>query len=71
MFDDLLFRLRSLFRRGAVESEADTELRFHFDQQVEKYLKSGLPRGEAAGVAPVSSLAGTNSSRKRFATRVA
>jgi len=47
MFDDLLFRLRSLFRRDAVESEADTELRFHFDQQVEKYIKSGLAREEA------------------------
>ncbi|MHB8610143.1 MAG: ADOP family duplicated permease [Candidatus Acidiferrales bacterium] len=47
MFNDLLFRLRSLFRRETVESEADTELRFHFDQQVEKYLKSGLTREEA------------------------
>src|SRR5208282_2969775 len=47
MFSDLLFRLRSLFRRDAVESEADSELRFHFDQQVEKYLKSGLTREEA------------------------
>jgi hypothetical protein len=47
VFNDLFFRLRSLFRRGTVESEADTELRFHFDQQVEKYLKSGLTREEA------------------------
>ncbi|HTQ60994.1 MAG TPA: ABC transporter permease [Candidatus Solibacter sp.] len=47
MFDDLFFRLRSLVRRKAVESEADTELRFHFDQQVEKYLKSGMTREEA------------------------
>jgi putative ABC transport system permease protein len=47
VFNDLLFRLRSLFRRRAVESEADTELRFHFDQQVEKNLKSGLSRAEA------------------------
>ena len=47
MFNDLLFRVRSLFRRNSVESEADAELRFHFDQQVEKYLKSGLTRGEA------------------------
>ena len=47
MFNDLFFRLRSLFRRDTVESEADTELRFHFDQQVEKYLKSGLTREEA------------------------
>ncbi|HUC55177.1 MAG TPA: ABC transporter permease [Candidatus Cybelea sp.] len=47
MFNDLFFRLRSLFRRGTVESEADTELRFHFDQQVEKNLQSGLTREEA------------------------
>jgi predicted permease len=47
MFSDLLFRLRALFRRDAVEKEADTELRFHFEQQVAKYLKSGLPREEA------------------------
>jgi putative ABC transport system permease protein len=47
VFKDLLFRLRSLFRRDAVESEADAELRFHFDQQVEKYIKSGRTREEA------------------------
>ena len=47
MLNDLFFRLRSLFRRDAAESEADTELRFHFDQQVEKNLKSGLTREEA------------------------
>ncbi len=47
MFSDLLFRLRSLVRRDVVESEADAELRFHFDQQVEKYLKSGRTREEA------------------------
>jgi predicted permease len=47
VFNDLLFRLRSLFRRDTVESEADAELRFHFDQQVEKYIKSGLTREEA------------------------
>jgi len=47
VFNDLFFRLRSLFRHDTVESEADTELRFHFDQQVEKLLKSGLTREEA------------------------
>jgi putative ABC transport system permease protein len=47
VFNDLWFRLRSLFRRGAVESEADAELRFHFDRQVEKLLKSGFTRQEA------------------------
>ena len=47
MFNDLFFRLRSLFRRDTVESEADAELRFHFDKQVEKHMKSGLTREEA------------------------
>jgi putative ABC transport system permease protein len=47
MFNDLFFRLRSLFRRDAVESEAEVELRFHFDQQVAKYIKSGRTREEA------------------------
>lgn len=47
MFNDLLFRLRSLFRRDTVESEADAELHFHFDQQVEKHIKSGRTREEA------------------------
>jgi putative ABC transport system permease protein len=47
VFNDLFYRLRSLFRRDTVESEADAELRFHFDQQVEKHMKSGLTREEA------------------------
>ena len=40
-------RLRSLFRRRAVENELDDELRFHFDQQVEKFVESGYPVSEA------------------------
>ena len=47
MFSDLLFRLRSLFRRGAVEIELDDELQFHIDQQVEKHVRAGLSREEA------------------------
>ncbi|HET9743436.1 MAG TPA: ABC transporter permease [Terriglobales bacterium] len=47
MFSDLLFRLRSLFRRSAVEAELDDELRFHFEQQITKYMESGLTREEA------------------------
>ncbi len=43
MLTDLLIRLRALFRRSAVEMELDEELRFHFDQQVEKFVQSGLP----------------------------
>jgi putative ABC transport system permease protein len=47
MLSDLLIRLRALFRHHAVEGELDDELRFHFDQQVEKYVRSGLMREEA------------------------
>jgi putative ABC transport system permease protein len=46
-FSDLFIRLRSLFRRTAVEGELDAELRFHFDHQVEKYVGSGLSREKA------------------------
>jgi putative ABC transport system permease protein len=45
--NDLLFRLRALFRRNTVESETDAELRFHFDQQVLKYEASGLSHEES------------------------
>jgi putative ABC transport system permease protein len=47
MFSDVLIRLRALFRRSTVENELDDELRFHFDQQVEKFVQSGLPLLEA------------------------
>jgi hypothetical protein len=47
MLSDILIRLRALFRRDAVEGELDDELRFHFEQQVAKYVQSGLPREEA------------------------
>jgi putative ABC transport system permease protein len=47
MLNDLRFRLRALFHRHAVEGELDDELRFHFEQQVEKYARSGLTREEA------------------------
>jgi putative ABC transport system permease protein len=47
MLSDILIRLRALIRRNAVESELDEEIRFHFDQQVEKFVRSGLPPEEA------------------------
>ena len=47
MVRDLLYRFRALFHRNVVESELDEELRFHFDEQVEKYVRSGLSRKEA------------------------
>ena len=48
MFTDLVFRLRSLLRRKAVESEMEAELRFHTARQIEKYMQAGFTREEAA-----------------------
>jgi putative ABC transport system permease protein len=47
MLSDLVIRIRSLFRRSAVEAELDDELRSHLEHQVEKYVRSGLSREEA------------------------
>ena len=47
MLRDLYFRLRSLLRHDATAKELDNELLFHFDQQVDKYIRSGLTREEA------------------------
>src|SRR2546426_241303 len=47
MLSDLLYRLRALFRRDAVEGELDEELRFHFEQQVQKLMQTGVARVEA------------------------
>jgi putative ABC transport system permease protein len=47
MFNDVMLRLRSLFRRKTVESEMDEELRFHFEKQVEKLVRSGIVPAEA------------------------
>ena len=47
MLNDLLFRLRTLLRRSAVENELDEELRFHLEQQVAKHVRAGFTREEA------------------------
>ncbi len=47
MLDDLLLRLRALFRRKAVEAELEEELRFHFDKQIAKFMQSGMAPDEA------------------------
>jgi putative ABC transport system permease protein len=47
MFNDLFFRLRALFRPKTVETEMDDELRFHLEQQVQKYVSAGVKREEA------------------------
>jgi predicted permease len=47
MVSDLWIRLRALFGRKSVERELDDELGFHFEQQVEKYIRGGMGREEA------------------------
>ena len=47
MLADIFYRLRSLFRRNAVEAELDEELRFHFERETAKLEATGLPRQEA------------------------
>jgi putative ABC transport system permease protein len=47
LLHDLLFRLRTLFRLHTAENDLHDELRFHLDQQVAKYVKSGMTEAEA------------------------
>jgi predicted permease len=47
MLNDTIIRLRSLLRRNKVEAELDDELRFHFEQQVEKHVRAGIAPEEA------------------------
>jgi predicted permease len=47
MLDDLRYRVRALFGRERMEAELDDELRFHFDGEVEKYVKAGMSDDEA------------------------
>ena len=47
MWSDMIYRLRALVRRKAVETEMDEELRFHLERQVEKYAAAGMTRAEA------------------------
>ena len=44
MLGDLWIRLRSLFRRKAVEAELEDELRFHLERQTEKRYYFAPPR---------------------------
>ncbi|MGA9668150.1 MAG: ABC transporter permease [Terracidiphilus sp.] len=54
MMHDLLFRLRALILRQKMETELDQELRFHFDHEVEKHLRTGMTRQEATRRARLS-----------------
>jgi hypothetical protein len=47
MISNLLFRMRALFRRSAMEEELDEELQAHLEHQVEKHIFQGLTPEEA------------------------
>jgi predicted permease len=53
MINDLLYRLRALVRRSSMEADLERELREHLEHQVEKYVRSGMPREEAERLAKV------------------
>ena len=46
-FFKLPLTLKSVFRRGRVESELDEELRFHLEHKIEEGIAEGLPPEEA------------------------
>jgi predicted permease len=54
MLSDLRFRLRALFRRRVVETELEQELRFHFENEVEKHKSRGMTSEEALRCARLS-----------------
>ena len=47
MLKDFWLRVRALFRRKTVEAELDDELRFHLENEIEKYAQSGMRPEEA------------------------
>jgi predicted permease len=47
MLSDLMYRLRTLFRRRAVDGELDEELRDHLDREAEKYRQMGASDEDA------------------------
>ena len=47
MLDDLRYRLRAIFRRGALERELDDELRFHLEHHIKAEMQQGHSREEA------------------------
>jgi predicted permease len=47
MLSDMLFRLKSLFRRNVIEAELAEELHVHMEREVEKIMQLGATREEA------------------------
>jgi putative ABC transport system permease protein len=51
MLRDVVLRVRSLLRRGAVEREMDQELRFHLEREISKNIGRGISENEATRTA--------------------
>lgn len=47
VLSDIRYRLRALFARPSVERELDDELRFHIENEAEKYVRTGMSHGAA------------------------
>jgi len=54
MLNDFRYRTRALLQHKQVEDELDEELRFHFDQQVQKYMRSGMKEEDAKRAARIA-----------------
>ncbi len=50
---DLSYRLRALFRGGAMDRELDAELQFHLDEATEAHIRSGKSPEEARRLARI------------------
>jgi predicted permease len=51
---DIRYRLRAIFRRGALEQELNEELALHLEMETEKLIRSGLSPADAARRARMS-----------------
>src|SRR5882724_2143521 len=47
MLSDLFYRMRSIFRRGSMESELNDEIHFHVERETEKLIGQGVEPLEA------------------------
>jgi predicted permease len=47
MLSDLRYRLRAIFRRGAMERDLATELQLHYDREVAKLVDAGMSLADA------------------------
>ncbi|HWS90361.1 MAG TPA: ABC transporter permease [Pyrinomonadaceae bacterium] len=64
MLGRLWRRLRALLRRDSLDSELDTELRYHIERQVAEYVSEGMTQEEARRAA-VRDFGGVTQSKER------